>query len=475
MKRSSYDAVVIGSGPNGLSAGITLAREGLSVLLIEANDEIGGGLHSREITLPGLIHDICSAVHPTALASPFFRSLDLQGHGVEWVWSPYELAHPFDEGPPALLLRSLDETAARFGTDGPSWKGLFQPYLKDADAFFDDALRGLHVPKHPFLLARFGLTSLRSAQAMVDARFSTAAPRAIFAGCAAHAIVPLDWFGTAAVGMMLAASGHAYGWPIARGGSREIGGALETIFTSLGGEIVTGWRVKTAAELPEAKGWLFDLTPRQVVSIAGDQLPSSYVRRLQKFRYGEGVYKVDYALSAPIPWKSPECREALTVHLGGTFEEVALSEQMVGTGKHPEKPFVIVSQPTLFDRSRTTGPEIAWAYCHVPHGSDLDMTATIERQIERFAPGFSDVVLQRSVRGPAVLERENANLIGGDIAGGMTSFSQLFTRPVARIDPYSTPNPKIFFCSSSTPPGGGVHGMCGYLGARSALRRVWKK
>ncbi|HEY3055773.1 MAG TPA: NAD(P)/FAD-dependent oxidoreductase [Thermoanaerobaculia bacterium] len=470
-----YDAVVIGAGPNGLAAAIALAQRNLSVLVFEANSRIGGGARTEELTLPGFRNDVCSAIHPMAASSPFFRSLPLASYGLEWIRPPFPYAHPFDDGTAAAPRESLDETMAVLREDGQQYVDLMRPFVRQRDAFFDDVLRPPHIPRHPLLLMRFGLRGRRSA-ASLSSRFRSEAARSLIAGPAIHAAVPLTQAVSSALGLVMIVAAHTVGWPLARGGSQSITDALAAYLRSLGGVFETSRRVESLEDLPDARAYLFDITPRQLLRIAGDHLPSLYKRRLQRFRYGPGVFKIDYALDGPIPWRAEPCTQTATVHLGGTLEEMVDAEARVARGEHPPRPFVIVTQPSLFDVSRApSGKHTAWVYCHVPNSSIVDMTAAIEQQIERFAPGFRPRVLARNARGPRDLERENANLVGGDIAGGLTDWSQLFMRPIARLDPYSTPNEKIFLCSSSTPPGGAVHGMCGYWAAQSVLRRVFKR
>ena len=464
------DVVVVGSGPNGLAAAVELARKGLSVVVLEANDTIGGGTRTAELTLPGFRHDICSAIHPTAMLSPFFRDLKLP---VEWMKPRFSVGHPGDGTSAAILELSVDATAARFGADADAYRSLVGPFAKAADALFEDTLRSmLAIPKHPFVMARFGMHALQSAKSVAK-RFKGDAVRSLYAGCAAHAIVPLDHAGTGAVGLVFLISGHVTNWPVARTGSQAIADALATILRANGGEIRTGVRVASMRDIPESRAVIFDLTPKQIVAIAGDALPQSYVRKLQRFRYGPGLFKVDWALDGPIPWRAKECAEASTVHVGGTFEEIAQHELEVWQGRSTQRPFVIVGQQSLFDPTRApAGKHTGWGYCHVPNGSSEDMTAAIEKQIERFAPGFRDRILARHTMNCGQLEASNANYIGGDIAGGANLLRQMLFRPVARLNPYTTPNPRLFIGSSSTPPGGGVHGMCGYWAAQAVLRRV---
>jgi phytoene dehydrogenase-like protein len=468
---SEYDAVVVGSGPNGLAAAIELARAGRSVLVREAAESVGGGLRSGELTRPGFVHDLCSAIHPMAAASPFFRTLPLSEHGLEWIEPQAPLAHPLESGEAAVLLRSVDETADELGTDAERYRGLFGP-LVASWAQLEPALLGplVRVPRHPLALTRFGLSALQPAASFARRRFRDEPARALFAGLAAHSILSLESVGSASFGLVLGTTGHAVGWPLPRGGSQRIADALASYLRSLGGEIQTDAPVESLDEL-SAPTVLCDVTPRQLLRLAGDRLPPRYRRGLERFRYGPGVFKLDWALSAPIPWSAPACAEAGTVHLGGTLEEITASERAPARGETSGRPFVLLAQPTVFDPSRAPeGQHTAWAYCHVPHGAVVDMTEAIERQIERFAPGFQERVLARCASAPADLERRNPNLVGGDIGGGSNELRQLVARPVLRAVPYTTPLEGLYLCSSSTPPGGGVHGMCGYLAARAALR-----
>lgn len=467
------DAIVIGSGPNGLAAAVALARAGRSVLVVEASDTIGGGTRSEPLTLPGYVHDVCSAVHPMAVASPFFKTLPLADHGLEWVHPEIPFAHPLDDGTSAVLERDVDRTADLLGVDGQAYRKLMGPLTAHADALFADLLGPIGLPRHPITALRFGWNAIRSGKGLAEAWFRTEPARALVAGLAAHAVLPLDQSPGAAIALMLGVAGHAVGWPFPRGGARKIAEALASYLRSLGGVIETGRLVKSLDELPPARAVLLDVTPRQVLALAGHRLPGRYRQSLQRYRYGPGVFKVDWALSGPIPWRAEVCRRAGTVHVGGTLEEVAAAERAPWRGEHAERPFVLLAQPTVFDPTRApAGGHIAWGYCHVPHGSTVDMTDRIEAQVERFAPGFRDRILARHVMNTAAMERHNPNLVGGDIAGGVTDWRQLFTRPVARFNPYTTPTAGLYICSSSTPPGGGVHGMCGYFAAKAALRRM---
>ena len=466
------DVVVVGSGPNGLSAAVELARKGLSVVVLEASDTIGGGTRTAELTLPGFRHDICSAIHPTAILSPFFRELRL---GVDWLEPRFSVAHPDDGTSAAILELSIDATALRFGADAGAYRSLVSPFVKSAGGLFHDTLRSMvTIPRHPFLMTRFGIQAIQSAKS-VASRFKGRAARSLFAGCAAHAVVPLDRAGTGAVGLIFLISGHVTNWPVARTGSQAIADALVALLRSHGGEIRTGVRVASMRDIPSSRAVIFDLTPKQIAAIAGDALPASYVRQLQRFRYGPGLFKVDWALDGPIPWRASECAGASTVHVGGTFEEIAQHESEVWRGRTTQRPFVILGQQSLFDPTRApSGKQTGWGYCHVPNGSTEDMTEAIEKQIERFAPGFRDRILARHTMNTAQIEAHNANYVGGDIAGGANILKQFIFRPVVRLNPYSTPNPRLFIGSSSTPPGGGVHGMCGYWAAQAALRRVFR-
>lgn len=463
------DAIVVGSGPNGLAAAIVLARAGWSVTVREGDEQIGGGLRSAALTLPGFVHDVCSAIHPLAVASPLFGALPLDAHGLEWVHPDAPLAHPLDNGA-VLLEQSMEATARGLGSDGEAWRAKIEPLSGRFIDLVPDLLSPLGWPAHPVALARFGLNALRPARSLSRA-FQAEPARALFAGLAAHSILPLERASSAAIALVLGAAAHAVGWPLPRGGSQSLANALTSYLRSLGVEIETGRPVTSLDELPPARARLLDVTPRQFLRIAGKKVPSRYRHALERYRYGPGSFKVDWALSDAIPWRDPACARAGTVHIGGTFDEVASSERAAWEGRPAERPFVLLAQPSLFDPTRAPpGKHTAWAYCHVPNGCNEDMTERIESQIERFAPGFRDCILARSTLAPAALERRNPNLVGGDIGAGAMDLRQLFFRPTVSLTPYRTPLPGVYICSASTPPGGGVHGMCGYHAAITALR-----
>lgn len=473
MNKTDFDAIVVGSGPNGLAAAITLQKNGLSVLLLEGKDTIGGGMRTEALTLPGYLHDVCSAVHPLAAASPFFSSLPLKEYGLKFVYPEIPAAHPFEDGSAAFLLRSAEETASLLGEDEKTYLKLMNPLIEDWPEIAEAVLGPLRFPQYPLKLARFGLKALQPANRL-SKRFSTGKARGLWAGMAAHSLQPLSNSLTSAIGLVLMSMGHLAGWPLPEGGSRSIAMALASYFTSIGGEIETGFHIRSLAQLPSSRVVLLDVTPGQLLEIAGHRFSALYKWQLKNYRYGAGVFKIDWALDGPVPFAAAGCEKAGTIHLGNSFEEIARAEDMVWKGKHPEKPFVLLAQQSLFDGSRAPeGKHTGWAYCHVPHGSTEDMTEAIERQVERFAPGFRDRILSRHVMNTAAMEAYNPNYAGGDINGGAILPSQLFTRPALRYSPYRTSAKGIYICSSSTPPGGGVHGMCGFHAASRALKDIF--
>ncbi|MGA9883742.1 MAG: NAD(P)/FAD-dependent oxidoreductase [Candidatus Acidiferrales bacterium] len=468
------DATVIGSGPNGLAAAITMAQAGYRVVVYEAEDSIGGGTRSDSLTLPGFVHDVCSAVHPMAASSQFFRRINLEAFGLRWVYPEAEVAHPFDDGAAILITRSLSETSAQFATDGPNVRRLFQPLVERWDDLSCDILRPARVPRHPLLVARFGRDAVFPAASVAVRKFETQKARAVFAGLAAHSMMPLNAWGSATFGMLLWTTCHAVGWPIAAGGSQSIANALALCLKRLGGNIVTNARIKSLTDLPESAVVICDVTPRQFLQIGGQQISGSERLKLQNYKYGPGAFKIDWALDGPIPWNAPACSNAGTVHLGGSLEEIAQSEKAAWGRAAVERPFVLLSQPSLFDPTRApNGKHTAWAYCHVPHASATDMVQRIEDQVERFARGFRARVVGRSVMSPSDLERHDANLIGGDISGGAISLQRLVRRSTSKS--YRTSIPGVFLCSSSTPPGPGVHGLCGHFAAKLAQKSVRSK
>ena len=470
-RNGAYDAVVVGAGPNGLSAAVELARRGRSVAVLEAAGRVGGGASSAELTLPGFVHDLGSAIHPLGYASPFFRSLPLGEHGLEWIHPPASLAHPFDDGPAAILERSVDETADALGLDAKAYRRLMRGVSSDVDGLIATLQGEPSLIRNPLAFAASGLRALQSARAVAEDLFQGERAKGLFAGNAAHSFLALEERPSAMFGLVLGALGHAVGWPLPRGGSQKIADSLASYLRSLGGEIHTGIKVGSLDDVPTTRTVLFDLTPRQVLDIAGEHFSPRYHKALARYRYGPGIFKTDFALDGPIPWKDEECLRAGTVHLGGTLDEISAGEAAVARGEHPERPWVLLAQQSLFDETRAPeGKHTVWAYCHVPNGSGLDMTDRIEAQIERFAPGFRGRILAKSSWGPADLERWNANLVGGDIAGGMMDLRQLLARPVFSANPYATSAPGLYICSASTPPGGAVHGLCGFMAARSALR-----
>ncbi len=469
LERRDFDAVVVGSGPNGLAAAILMQQKGLSVLLIEGKETIGGGLRSAELTLPGFTHDVCSAVHPLLVSSPFLSKLPLENFGLEFVYPSVAAAHPFDNGSAAVIKSSILQTAALLEADEYAYVDLMQPIVQDWPRIAPDVLAPLHFPKYPFAMARFGLKAITSA-VRLSKRFKTEEAKGLLAGMAAHSIQPLTNVASSAAALVLMAAAHLKGWPIPKGGSNQIANALAAYFISIGGKVETNLYINSLDQLPSARAVLFDITPKQLLQIAGHKFSTLYKWQLERYRYGMGIFKIDWALDAPIPFMAQECREAGTIHIGNTFTEIADTEQQSWDGKTVEKPFVLLAQPSIFDASRAPeGKHTAWAYCHVPNGSITDMTDAIEKQVERFAPGFRGAILARHTMNSAQMEEYNPNYIGGDINGGVIDVGQLFTRPALRCSPYKTSARGLYICSSSTPPGGGVHGMCGYYAARRAI------
>ena len=465
-----YDTIVVGSGPNGLAAAITLAQAGHSVLVLEAKDTIGGGCRTQELTLPGFQHDVCAAIHSTGRLSPIFANLPLEKFGLEWIHSPADIAHPFDDGTAVIARRSIEETADCLGVDSEAYCRLMTPFARQYKEILLDVFAGFHIPPHhPFTAVKFGIPSLLSAQTLAHRRFKGPKARGFFAGMAGHAVLPMDTIATSGVGLMFLILVHSVGWPLARGGSQKIVDALASYLQALGGEIHTNCEIQRYEDLPPTRCILFDTTPWQMAKIMGERLPAGYQRKIEGFRHGPGVYKLDIALDGPIPWKAEGVAQAATVHLGGSLEEIAASEKAVWHNEHPEKPYILLAQQSLFDNSRAPeGKHTVWAYCHIPFGSEFDMTERIEAQIERFAPGFRDLILARHVHNPSSMEKYNPNYIGGDITGGSMDLRQMFTRPT--ISTYRTPVKGVYLCSSSTPPGPGVHGMCGYNAAQAVLK-----
>lgn len=471
---NDFDAVVVGAGPNGLAAAITLRKAGLSVLLLEKKDTIGGGMRSEELTLPGFIHDVCSAVHPMAVASPFFTGLPLDQFGLQLIQPDIPAAHPFDDGTAAALYRSLEDTARQVPADKDRYLKLFSPLLENWPHIASSLLGPLRIPAHPLKMAKFGAAALLPATILAKRKFRSPQFKALFTGMAAHSIQPLSNIATSAIGLVLSIVGHDKGWPVPKGGSQQIANAMGAYLRSIGGVVQTGYHVSSLSQLPPSKIVLLDVTPRQLLQICGGRLSSLYTRQLKRYKYGMGVFKMDWALDGPVPFTSAECRRAGTVHIGNSMEEIVHAEEMAARGRACDKPFVLFAQPGVFDPTRApAGKHTAWAYCHVPNGSSRNMTAAIEQQIERFAPGFRERILARHTMGPAQLEAYNPNYIGGDINGGEQNITQLFTRPALRFSPYRTSAGGIYLCSSSTPPGGGVHGMCGFHAARKALKDIF--
>ena len=475
QSRHDYDAVVVGAGPNGLAAAITLAQAGRRVLVIEARDRVGGAVASGEHTLPGFVHDLGSAIHPLGVGSPFFRMLPLERYGLRWVYSPIPLAHPLDGGSAVFLQRAIAATAAELGVDAAAYQRLMGPITRHWETLLEVLLRPLlppvlWPPSRLAALAAFGPLAILSARFLANRLFQGTPARALFAGLAGHSVLPFDAPASASFGLVLGMLGHSVGWPFPQGGAQSLADALAAYLRDLGGEIITSQTVHSLGELPWARATLLDLTPRQFLCVAGTQLSESYQHSLGRFRYGPGAFKVDWALRGPIPWSAPGCERAATLHLGGTFDEILQAEAAVARGDHPERPYILLAQHSRFDQTRAPlGMHTAWGYCHTPHDSSFDMTSRIEAQIERFAPGFSECILARHVSRPADLEAWNANLIGGDVGGGALDLRQVIARPTFSLRPYRTPLRGVYLCSASTPPGGGVHGMCGYHAAHAAI------
>ncbi len=465
-----YDAVIIGSGPNGMAAAVRLALEGLSVKVIEGSDTIGGGTRTQELMRPGYFHDVCSAIHPMGMGSPFLKKLPLEKYGLEWIQPDYPMAHPLDDGKAVIQYRDLDQTAEALGPDARRYRRLIKPMVDNWEKMAPDLMAPLGFPANPVRLAAFGLNAVKPASLLASG-YKTEEAKALFGGIAAHSILPLNQPLTSAIGLVLGAAGHAVGWPLPKKGSYMIAESMASYFRELGGEIETGNMIRSFDEIPPAKAVLFDLTPRQVLGITGENFPGRYRKKLENYKYGAGVFKIDYILKEPVPWANPECAKAGTVHVGGTFAELMESEKTMEAKRHAEKPYVLVAQQSNFDATRTPNNDhTLWAYCHVPSGSTKDMTEEIENQIERFAPGFRDVILEKHTMHAMDFQAYNPNYIGGDIIGGKQDIRQQFTRPVSWYKPYKTPQKGVYFCSSSAPPGGGVHGMCGFHAAELALR-----
>ncbi|KYP15323.1 NAD(P)/FAD-dependent oxidoreductase [Flavihumibacter sp. CACIAM 22H1] len=468
-----YDVIVVGAGPNGLAAGITLQQQGLKVLLLEAKATIGGGMRTAALTLPGFKHDICSAIHPMAKASPFFASINWSAYGLAFIDPPVCAAHPLDTGSCALLLPSLEETAEKMGIDRGLYHSLLEPLVKNFGTLTKDILGPLSWPSNPVLLAGFGLKALQPAS-RIAGRFASQEAKALFGGMAAHGIQPLSNWASAAIGLVLLAAGHSGGWPIPIGGSQSIADAMAAHFQLLGGVIETNTAITSLQQLPRSKAVVFDCGPRQLIEIAGEKFSSFYQWQLKRYRYGMGVFKIDWALDAPIPWRNEDGKRAGTLHIGNSFEEISWNEAATAKGKLVDNPFVLLAQPSLFDSTRApAGKHTAWAYCHVPFGAEEDRTAAIEAQVERFAPGFKERIIGRHTMNTRQMQEYNPNYIGGDINGGLQDLGQLFTRPALRWSPYKTSAKELYICSSSTPPGGGVHGMCGYHAARRILKDLF--
>jgi phytoene dehydrogenase-like protein len=469
-----YNAVIIGSGPNGYAAAIYLAQKNYSVLLIEGKNTVGGGMRSSELTLPGLTHDVCSTLHPLAAGSPFFRTLPLEEHGLRWIHPPVYLAHPLDDGSAGVLTKSVEETAGYLGNDEDIYLKLIKPLSEDWD-IIAELLGPLRIPNDPLPSIRFGLHAMRSNNGFIK-KFKTARAKALFTGLATHGVVPTNKIFTAAIGLILGLAAHAKGWPYVEGGSQRLADALDSYFRSIGGEVVTDMYIEDYSQIPPSDVILFNTSPKVMMNVMGNRFSVSYIKALSKFRYGPASYKLDFAISEPVPFANELCRKSGFVHLGGYHNEIIEAEYKVFHNQNINNPFVLFAQPTLFDKSRAPeGPHIAYAYCHVPNGSSANMDEHIINQIERFAPGFKDTIISYTSMKPMDFELYNPNYVGGDINGGMATWDQLFTRPVKRLNPYKTSAGNVFICSSSSPPGGGVHGLCGYYGARAAEKAIVKR
>lgn len=470
-----YDVVVVGSGPNGLSAAITLQKAGLRILLIESASTLGGNMRSAELTLPGFIHDIGSAIHPMAAGSPFFERLPLKEFGLEYIFPPYAVVHPFDDGTASVFESSINNTASGLGIDGDSYTRLFSRLVNEWPMIDSAVLGPFRIPRHPLAMANFGMNALLPAETLVRKYFKGERARALFAGMAAHGILPFSKIASTAAGLVLMIQGHRRGWPVIKGGTQQLANSLSSYFVSIGGQIQTGLRIEKLKDLPDARAVVLDLSPKRILQIAGHRFSSFYGNQLKRYRYGMGVYKIDWALDGPIPFTAPSCRLAGTIHLGNTYEEISSNEQLTTNGQHPEKPFVLLAQQSLFDPIRAPlGKHTAWAYCHVPNGSTHDMRSQIEKQVERFAPGFRERILATHTMDTKELEEFNPNNVGGSINGGQQDIRQLFTRPALRLSPYRTSAKGIYLCSASTPPGGGVHGMCGFHAAKRVLKDIFR-
>ncbi len=468
---TKYDAIIVGSGPNGFAAAITLQRAGLAVLLIEGKEVLGGGVRSAQLTLPGFIHDVCSAVYPLGEDSPFFKQLNLEKFGLQYLKPEYAVAHPFDDGSAAAIQSSIEMTAVQFGKDASNYKRIFSPLVKEWPFIRSAFVGPLHASAYSNAKARFAYYAISSGIHFAKHQFNTNAAQSVFAGMAVHSMLPLNKLTTSSIALVLNTVAHINGWPLPKGGAQQITNALEACFKKLGGEILTGCMITSLQQLPASKVILLDVIPAQLLSLAGDQFSALYKWQLHRYKYGAGVFKIDWALSQPVPFTNSRCRSAATIHIGGSIQEIYKSEAMIAKGQHPDKPFVLLIQPGVVDSSRAPeGKHTGWAYCHVPNGSQMNMTNAIEKQVERFAPGFRDCILARNAMNTCDMEAYNSNYIGGDINGGAAVASQLFTRPVLRLSPYRTAAKGVYICSSSTPPGGGVHGNCGYYAARRALK-----